>query len=111
VAKICELWSGPHALLFILGLDAQRTFIEVYHALLLDARCALVRRVALLPNGRRALIRHVTLFLPMGNTWVPNGATRSDKVCHPLLVTESKIVTPFSKNCYIKAQDAQNSHK
>jgi hypothetical protein len=57
----------------------------------------------------------------VGTEWV----TRSDKAHRPLtywsctfmntrrslLVTESKIVTPFSNNCYIKAHDAHNSHK
>jgi hypothetical protein len=57
----------------------------------------------------------------VGTSW----ATRSDKARHPLtywsrafmnarrplLVTESKIVTPFSKNYYIEAQCAHNSHK
>jgi hypothetical protein len=33
----------------------------------------LVRRIALLPNGRWALIRRVTLLFPMRNMWVPNG--------------------------------------
>jgi hypothetical protein len=69
-----------------------------------------VRRVTLLPNGRRALIRRVSLF-PMGNTWVTNGR-RVLIWCVALYLSQiQKIVTSFSKNCYIKAHDAQNSHK
>jgi hypothetical protein len=63
----------------------------------------LVRRAALLPNGRCTLAsdkaRHP---FPYGKHMGTERATRSDKLCRPLLVTESKIVTPFSKNCYIK---------
>jgi hypothetical protein len=55
------------------GLDARCAIIEARHALFLDERRTLVRHVALLPNGRHALIRRVALFLPMGNMWVPNG--------------------------------------
>jgi hypothetical protein len=42
--------------------DARHALIDAHHALFLDERCVLVRRVALLPNGQCALIRCIAFF-------------------------------------------------
>jgi hypothetical protein len=51
--------------------DARSLRCVAHYFYMRDAR--LVRRVTILPNGRRALIRRVALSSLMGNTWVPNG--------------------------------------
>jgi hypothetical protein len=68
-------------------------------------------RRALFLDERRAFSEVCHPFISDGKHVGTSWATHSDKACRPLLATESKIVTAFSKNCYVKAQDAQNSHK
>jgi hypothetical protein len=78
------------------GPDARRVFIEARHSFFQVRRTLFLDKRHTFSVARHPLTYCSCAFMNMRR---------------PLLVTESKIVTPFSKNCYIKAQDAHNSHK